>query len=193
MYRWSWKVAVFAAICAAVTEIAAGQAKLVARRESEITPFGQFTYLRPDWGPDPNAGLTVGLAITPYIPLRVQPSLDLRFSNASGPVNTERTFSGGLKVAVRFARYHPYGIFEEGAGGIYFKHPMVNPNGTLYAKDASRIYVAGGGAEIDIHALWQMRVEFTQQYWNLKPPALQPITASIGVTYRIPFRKGKMK
>jgi hypothetical protein len=183
----------YAALWVAATEIAAGQANVVARRGSEISPFGQFTYLRPDSGQYPDTGVTLGAALTPYIPLLVQPSLELRVTSEGGSIAAEKTFSGGLKLAVRLGHIHPYGIAEIGLGEIYFDHPTVNPNGTLYARDGSRMYVAGGGLEVDVHSLWQMRVEFTEQYWNLKPPELRPITASIGVTYRIPFRMGKMK
>jgi hypothetical protein len=193
MYALRWKVVVCAAICAVATGVAAGQASVIARRESEITPFGQLTYLRPDSGLNSNVGFTTGMAFTPYIPLLIQPSLEVRFSDAFGDFASERTFSGGLKLAVRLHRFHPYGIAEEGLGGIYFAHPTRNNSGKLYVKDASRIYVAGGGLEVDVHSLWQVRVEFTQQFWNLRPPTLRPVTASIGVTYRIPFRKGVMK
>ena len=87
----------------------------------------------------PDTGLRWGAALTPYIPLLVQPSLELRVTSDGGSIAAERTFSGGLKLAVRLGHIHPYGIAEIGLGEIYFDHPTVNPNGTLYARDGSRM------------------------------------------------------
>jgi opacity protein-like surface antigen len=186
------KFVVWAALLA-TAGVAAGQARVIARRSSEITPFAQMTFLNPDWALSPNFGASGGVDFTPFIPLLVQPSLEVRATAANGFEVEERSFSVGLKLAVRLGRVHPYGIVEEGIGGIYFHHPTTDIEGHLYTKDASRIYVVGGGVETNVLRLWQVRMEYTQQYWDLRPPKIYPMTGSVGVTYRIPFPKGKMK
>ena len=158
-----------------------------------MTAFGQVTYRQPDWGADKNWGATAGAALTPFIPLWIEPSLELRVGSASGGVVKERTFSGGLKLAAKVGRLQPYFIAEEGVGWIYFVHPGLNSEGQPYVRDSSQIHVLGGGVEIQAVSQWQIRLDYTQEYWNLAPPRIYPRTMSIGVTYRIPFGRGKMK
>jgi hypothetical protein len=188
-----WTIGMYLAISVGVGN-AIGQSRTAARRSSEITVFGQATYLQPDWGADNNNwGATAGMALTPFIPLWVEPSFELRVSTAGGSEVTERTFSGGLKLATKVGRLHPYFVAEKGVGGIYFKHPTINYNGKPYLEDSSPIYVLGGGVEIQTVPHWQIRLDFSQQYWNLNPPRIGPMALSFGVTYRIPFGKDRTK
>jgi hypothetical protein len=187
-----WTIGISLAASAG-TGNAIGQARTAARRSAEITAFGQVTYRQPDWGADKNWGATAGTALTPFIPLWIEPSLELRVGSASGDVVKERTFSGGLKLAAKVGRLQPYFVAEEGVGWIYFVHPGLNSEGKPYTRDSSRIHVLGGGVEIQTARLWQIRLDFSQEYWNLKPPPIQPMTFSVGVAYRIPFKDGRIK
>jgi len=192
LQNWTSKSALCLGISLAATAAASAQAMSVAQRGAEIAPFAQTTLLQPDWGPTANLGYTAGLDYTRFIRSIVQPSLELRVTSANGSTVSEHTYSGGLKLQTTIHRIHPYGVFLVGAGVIDFTHPTMSSNGP-YASDDSKVYSVGGGAQFDVLSQWQLRLEFTQQHWNIEPQILTPQTLSVGVAYRIPFRKGQMR
>jgi hypothetical protein len=171
--------------------IAAGQARVIAQRESEIAPFAQATYMHPDYSQPANLGYTGGVDATPFMFRGFQLALELRFTGDSGPIAHEYTCSGGLKVAATFRGIRPYATFLEGLDAIYFTHPIASPSGP-YARDGSRMFSVGGGADFDVGRSWQVVVDYSKQYWALDSPDIRPYAISMGVAYRVPFRKGKM-
>jgi len=74
-----------------------------------------------------------------------------------------------------------------GHADIDFVHPI----GTYYG-DASMIYTLGGGADFNVTRQWSVRMDFTDQRWNLDPNSLTPTAFGLGVAYSIPFHVGRV-
>ncbi|HEY1160579.1 MAG TPA: hypothetical protein VGE83_08110 [Terracidiphilus sp.] len=174
------------------TGVAAGQARVIGQRESEIAPFAQATYMHPDYSQPANLGYTGGVDATPFMFRGLQLALELRFTGDSGSIAHEYTCSGGLKAATTFHGIRPYATLLRGLDIIYFTNPIATPKGP-YARDSSRMFSVGGGAEFDVGPSWQVVVDYSKQYWALDSPLIRPVAFSLGVAYRIPFRHGKMK
>jgi opacity protein-like surface antigen len=166
--------------------LAGAQALLTAGRGAELSPFAQTTLLSPDWGPTNNLGYTVGLDYTRFTRSFLQPSLEARYSNAGGQTVSERSFTGGLKLQATIRGIHPYATLLAGQGGITFTHPVGN-----YLSDSSFVYSLGGGVEFMLRSQWSVRLDFTQQNWNLDPATLTPTAMGIGIAYRLPFHNGR--
>jgi len=167
------------------TPVASAQAMVTAQRGAAITPFAATTLLVPDWGQHDNIGFTAGVDYTRFLRSIVQPSLELRVTNANGLDVSERSYTGGVKVEAAFGRIHPYGTFLAGTGVITFTHPIPG-----YDSDTSFVYSLGGGAEFNVLPSWKVRADFSQQHWDLDPQLLTPVTLSVGVAYSIHFRGG---
>jgi hypothetical protein len=182
------KVAIILGILIATARVAPAQALETADRGSEITPFAQYTVLSPDWGGTKNIGYTVGLDYTRFIRSIVQPSLELRASDAGGSTVGEHSFIGGLKLQTTIHRIRPYATFLAGKGFITFDQPI---NG--YISDNSFIVSLGAGAIFTIHSQLDLRLDFTHQQWNIDPQTLTPATLGIGIAYRIPFHNGRVE
>jgi hypothetical protein len=180
-------IAMFLGVWSAGIGDAAGQARASAQRRFEVAPFAQATYLSPNYSQPSTFGYAAGVDITPFL-LRLhvfQPALELRFTGDSGPAAHEYTYSGGLKAAIVFHGMRPYATLLRGLDAIYFTHPTMASNGP-YTHDSSRMFSFGGGAEFDVGPSWQVRVDYSKQYWALDQPFLRPYAVSLGVTYRIP-------
>jgi opacity protein-like surface antigen len=169
-------------ISISTTAIASAQADWIADRGAEIVPFAQTTLLSPDWGQTRNLGFTAGIDYTSHLRSLVQPSLEMRFSNASGINVGERSITGGFKLATTIYGIHPYATLLAGAGGMTFMNPI-----DRYGSDTSFVYSFGGGVEFNVRPQWKLRADFTKQHWNLDPQTLTPNTYSVGVGYTIPF------
>jgi hypothetical protein len=163
------------------------QAAVSAQRGAEFTPFTMTTLLAPDWGPTNNLGYTVGMDYTRFIRSIVQPSLEFRFTKANGTTVNERSYAGGLKLQTSIHGIHPYATVLMGHADIDFVHPI----GTYYG-DASMIYTLGGGADFNVTRQWSVRMDFTDQHWNLDPNSLTPTAFGLGVAYSIPFHVGRV-
>jgi hypothetical protein len=185
--HWITKSAVLLGVSLTATAVASAQAVETAQRGAEITPFFQTTILRPDWGPTNNFGYTFGVDYTRFIRSIVQPSLELRMSHAGGQTVGETSYVVGLKLQTYALPFHPYATFLAGNGAITFMHPVGD-----YYSDGSFIYSLGGGAEFKVYSSLKLRVDFTEQHWNI-PPVLTPVTLSVGVAYSLPFRRGPIE
>jgi opacity protein-like surface antigen len=164
------------------TAIASAQADWTARRGTEIAPFMLTSLLSPDWGQTRNLGFTAGIDYTRFLRSVVQPSLELRFSNAPGINVGEHSFTGGLKIATTIHGIHPYATMLAGTGGITFMNPV-----DTYGSDTSVVYSLGGGVELNVRPQWKLRADYSRQHWNLDPQTLTPTMYSVGVAYTIPF------
>lgn len=180
--HWTTKSSLFLGLSLAATGMACAQAVVTAERGAAIAPFVQTALLQPDWGQPNNIGFIAGVDYTRYIRSMLQPSLELRVTNASGEQVSERSFTGGFKLETTFHHVHPYGTLLAGTGLITFVHPTAG-----YDHDNSFVYSMGGGAEFYVLPQWKLRADFTQQHWDLNPVILTPTTLSVGVAYRIPF------
>jgi hypothetical protein len=169
-------------ILLAGTQFAPAQALNTANRRAEIVPFAQTTLVTPDWGSTKNLGYTVGVDYTRFIRSIVQPSLEFRMTRANGTTVDERTYLGGLKLQATIHRVHPYATFLGGNGDIFFVHPE-----SSYLSDNSFVLSLGGGADLDVTSQLSVRLDFTDQQWNLDPQTLTPVTLGIGFAYRLPF------
>jgi opacity protein-like surface antigen len=183
--HWTTKSLLCIGMSLAATGIAMGQASVTAQRGAEIAPFVQTTLLRPDWGSTDNIGFSAGVDYTRFIRSIVQPSLELRMTDANGTNLGERSFTGGLKLGTSIHGIHPYGTFLAGTGLLTFTHPIA-----YYKSDSAFVYSIGGGAEFNVLPSWKVRADFSQQHWALDPTTLTPMTFSLGVAYSIPFHGG---
>ena len=183
--HWTTKVALSLGIVLTASTVASAQAIVAAQRGAAISPFVQTTVLRPDWGQTNNLGFTAGVDYTRFLRTFLQPSLELRMTNAGGRNVGEKSFTGGLKLEIAIGRIHPYGTFLAGTGVITFTHPVPG-----YASDTSFVYSLGGGADLNVLPSWKVTADFSQQHWDLDPQLLTPITLSVGVAYSIHFRGG---
>ncbi len=180
------KTAIILGILIAASRIAPAQALESGQRGAEIAPFAQYTLLSPDWGPDNNIGFAAGIDYTRFIRSIVQPSLELRYTNANGSAVGEHTYTGGLKLQTTIHHIHPYVTILAGKGFIDFTHPA---NG--YISDSSFVVAYGGGAIVPVRSNIDLRLDFSRQQWNIDPQTLTPTTFGVGVAYRIPFHNGR--
>lgn len=183
--HWTIKSVVVLGTMVSAAAVASAQASVAAQRGAEIAPFVQTTLLSPDWGQDRNLGYTAGVDYTRYLRSVVQPSLEVRFANASGAEVGEWSFTGGARIGTTVRGIHPYITLLAGNGKITFAHPAPG-----YPSDTSFVYSIGAGAEFSVRQSWKLRADFVQQTWNLDPLQLTPVALSIGVSYRIPFHGG---
>jgi hypothetical protein len=187
--HWTAKSAQYLAISLAVALAAPGtasaQATVAAQRGAAITPFVQTTLVRPDWGQTDNIGFSAGVDYTRFFHSIIQPSLELRMTDAGGLNVAERSFTGGFKLETTILGIHPYGTLLAGTGVITFMHPQPG-----YGSDTSFVYSLGGGAEFNVMRGWKLRADFAQQHWDLDPQLLTPMNFSLGVAYNIPFHNG---
>jgi hypothetical protein len=174
----------------ATPRFASAQAMVTAQRGAEIAPFVQTTVLSPDWGPTYNFGYTVGVDYTRFIRSIVQPSLEFRMVSANGNTANELSYVGGLKLETSVHGIHPYFTFLAGDGIITFANPNVNYVGPT---NSFFIYSLGGGAEFNIKSQWKLRVDITQQTWNIDPEVLTPTAVNVGIAYRLPVSLGRVK
>lgn len=167
-----------------------------AQKGADIFVFGGYTYDKPDYGPDyvTNNGVSLGADFTRYFGWKISPSLELRYTNVSGPVVKESTISGGFRGLVDLKqRFHPYIDILGGAGTITYVQPPI-PG---YPPDHGFVLSYGAGVDIDIYRTFQLKADFQQQSWNLGQNyvtvpsganyTLSPIAITLGVSYRIPF------
>jgi len=189
-YQRKWILATCLFLSVVGMEVAAAQAKPSAERGSELDLFGQVLYLRPGYGSASSNtyGYAAGLDFTPIMFRKFQPSVELRATEAGPAVQTEYSYSGGLKVATTVgSRLHPYATLLRGLGFVYFQHPGVY-SGIVYTHDSSRMFSVGGGADFELSRQWQVSADFSQQYWALENYTVRPTAVSVGIAYRIPFR-----
>jgi opacity protein-like surface antigen len=167
---------------------AMGQAKPTSERGSELAFYGDVTYLHSGYSASANdIGYSAGLDFTPFLTWKFQPALELRATEAGPNTQTEYSYSGGVKVATRIGRLHPYVTALKGLGFVYFRDPIIASNGP-YTHDSSRMWSAGVGADFDLSRQWQVRADYSQQFWALYNYTLWPSAVSFGINYRIPFR-----
>lgn len=164
------------------------QARPVATRKAEISAFGMYSRVTPDWGPTNNNGFTIGADYMRATHWFLRPSLEFRATFAPGNTVGERTIGGGVRVDHPLGRFHPYADFLVSAGTITFTHPQLDVRHKLYKSDNSIVYTYGGGLEYDLTHTWAAKVDYQGEHWQLGiNQSLTPRVLSFGVTYRIPF------
>jgi hypothetical protein len=167
------------------------QATAARSREAGISGFVAYTRLNPDYGPSGN-GVTLG---ADYMRLYkfVSPAIEVRFKDGSATAVSERTFGGGLRLEHQIGYFHPYADLLVSAGNISFANKnYIGASGT--GSNNSVVYSFGGGVDYDFADQWAARVDYQQESWNLKGNpnlTLTPRAFSIGVMYRIRFRRDK--
>jgi Outer membrane protein beta-barrel domain len=167
----------------AAPSAASAQANVTATRGAEIVPFALTSSVSPDWYPKRNLGFTLGVDYTRLFNRLVQPSLELRYTNADGQNAGEQSFTAGLKLATKLRFVHPYFTLLGGTGLITLHNPAGYPTDNAY------IYAFGGGAEVDVYRNWRVAADYQQQNWDLEPVKLTPTIFSLGVSYSIPFHR----
>ena len=165
------------------------QARPVATKKAEISAFGMYSRVSPDWGPPGQAGITFGADYMRATHWFLIPSHEFRATFAPGDTVGERTIGGGLRVDHPLGRFRPYADFLVSSGVITFTHPHLDIRHKLYKSDDSIVYTYGGGLEYDLTHTWAAKVDYQGEHWQLGiNQSLTPGILSFGVTYRIPFR-----
>jgi hypothetical protein len=167
---------------------AVGQARPTSERGAELALYADVIYVHSGYSASANNyGYSAGLDFTPFLFRKFQPSVELRSTEAGPQTQTEYTYSGGLKAATTVGRFHPYATALKGLAYVYFRNPGLGSNGYVYSHDSSRMWSAGAGADFDLSRQWQVRADFSQQFWALTNYTVRPSALSFGITYRIPF------
>jgi len=164
------------------------QANPAASKKADISVFGAYSRVTPDYAPQKNNGAMFGVDYIRYMHWFVTPSLEFRGKIAPGPVVGQRTFGGGIRVERQLRNFHPYADFLVSAGTFTFTHPTIDVRGKLYASDNSIVYSAGLGLDYDVTRTFAARVDYQFEHWNLgTSQTFTPENLRIGVFYRIPF------
>ena len=168
------------------------QALPTSQRKAELTAFGTYTHLTPDYGPQNNNGATFGVGYSHSFQL-LTPAVEFRVKIANGETVNQKTYGGGIRLEHEWNRLHPYGMFMISAGYIdyHFRTPPIMSNGKPYLSDSSVVYGYGGGLDYDLTPRFAARGEFQAENWSLggyTPVSLSPTMWSFGVVYRIPTR-----
>jgi hypothetical protein len=189
------------ALCAALLACAlcspmAAQYDPTESRSAELSAFGGFSVVQPDYYTASNKGVSAGLAFTRFFDrLPVEPSLAIRGTYASGVAVTERTISGGLQISKRYRRFHPYAdILIGGATIVFAVKPEPNDH-----EDKGRVFSFGGGLDVDLVHNLRARFDLQAQAWNLgldypltgsntEDFTLSPTAFTIGINYVLPFK-----
>jgi len=185
---WTSKSAVVLLALLTAPAAASAQAIVAAQRGAELAPFVQAVVVDPDWGQPRDTGYTAGVDFTHFGRSLIQPSLEARYTSATGTQVNESSFTGGLKLGTTVHGVRPYMTLLAGYGDITFVHPRGN-----YLGDNSTIYSFGGGVDIPVRPSLRVRIDFTEQSWNLDPDGLTPMTLGVGFSYSLPFRRATVK
>jgi hypothetical protein len=162
------------------------QATPAAFKQGEISVYGAYSRVWPDYAPQKDNGAIFGADYTRFINFFLTPSLEFRGKVVSGPTVNERTWGGGIRGEHRFRNFYPYIDFLVSAGTIQFNHPSLDAFGRLYASDNSIVYSAGGGVDYDITRRFAARFDYQFEHWNLGTnQSLTPEALSIGAVYHL--------
>jgi hypothetical protein len=171
-----------------------GQSLPPRTRAAELTAFGMFTSLTPDYGPYVNPGFTIGGSFTKLMKF-TSISLEGRYKNAPGVGVGERTVGGGPRFEYRWTRIHLYADLFASTGTITFANKNDRgSNGTGY--NGSVVYTYGGGVDYDISGQWAARFDAQSEHWDLeeKPRILlAPSVLSVGIVYRLRFPRDRSR
>ena len=185
----------FAALSLSATLSAFAQAGPTASKSMDISVFGTYQFVKPDFGPYNNTGGSIGFDVTRYYPrLPVAVSLEARGNYSTGNSTTERAVLGGLRVKKDFRRWHPYGDLLVGGGTVKFSSTLA----PAYTSDKGIVYSFGGGVDIDVLYHFQVKLDVQSQHYNLGAKSsanpssgtfdLSPVGYGAGLSYVIPFR-----
>jgi hypothetical protein len=154
-----------------------------AKQSLDVSVFGGYTYLSPDYGSYNDHGFLIGADVGRPIK-RVLTSIDARYSHATGDGVGEDTILGGPRVELRKRRFNPYADFLIGYGTISFTHPT-----SSYTGDNSVVFAFGGGLNYQVYRNISVKGDLTYQYWKLgnANSYMTPVAISAGIAYRIPI------
>lgn len=179
----------FSAVLLVVPGKLIAQAIPAASKQADISVFGAFSRVNPDYGPQKNNGVMYGVDYTRYMHWFVTPSLEFRGRVNPGETVGERTVGGGIRLEHPIQRFHPYADFLVSAGTLTFSHPIIDVRHKLYKSDDSIVYSMGGGVDVDVTSRFAARVDYQYEFWSLGTnQTFTPTVFSLGVVYRIPFR-----
>jgi hypothetical protein len=189
--RTPWGTIAATAALLTLASAAWGQAVVTASKTMDVSVFGGYNYLRPDYGPDHDNGVTVGANLTRYFRFPIKPSIETRISFNSGTTVNENTYLFGFRGQMDFHRYHPYVDFLVGPGDIHYNFAIDPNHPNSYRNDNSVVESPGIGIDIDLIRRFQFKGDYQYQYWNLGAGphgALNPSAVTLGIAYRFPFK-----
>ncbi len=182
-----WVLPALAGMCWPAWSVA--QSRPAATKAAGIAIFGGVSRISPGYSSDTNYGATIGADFTRYTRL-IDPSLEVRYTDSSGPTVGETTLQGGLKLEKGFGRFRPYGDLLVGYGSITFQHPVIYPTGP-YSSDNSFIYAGGGGLDYRLTSTVALKGDVEAQSWKVGTEAsrFSPLAVTLGVSINLPFSK----
>jgi hypothetical protein len=169
---------------------ARAQAPASAVRSADAFVYGAYEFTKPDYGQtyQNNEGFLGGATYLRYVRVHSHPlsaGLDVRYDYNTGQVNTERAFTGSLRIGGTYrSRYHIYGTVGLGQGDISFKY-LPSPG---YTHDNGYILCGGGGIDVDVKGNFGVMFGVQGQAWHLGVnDQIDPANVNIGIVYHIPF------
>jgi hypothetical protein len=167
-----------------IASLASGQAVNTASKTTDISVFGGYTNITPDYAHARDNGLTFGANATRYFHFPVKPGVEARYTFSNGPTVNENAILFGPRGQFELRRFHPYVDFLFGHGTIGYNFPNPSP-----ATTGAFVTVPGAGVDIDIFRNFQAKADFQFEHWNFGGNyILTPAVFTFGVTYRIPFK-----
>ena len=193
IWRGGCGVALFSLLVCPCTALRA-QGLPARTRAAELTAFGMYTILAPDYGAQQNFGITTGGDFTKIF-TNTALSLEFRFKNTDGSTVGEQTLSVGPRFDYRWPRLQLYADLLVGAGEIKFANKNTRgSNGTGF--NGSVVYTYGIGVDYNLTSQWAMRFDGQSEHWDLqeKPKVLLfPRAFSMGIVYRLRFAKDRSR
>jgi outer membrane protein with beta-barrel domain len=171
-----------------------GQSLPARTRSAELSAFGMYTNLTPDYGIQPDFGYTVGVDFTKIFKFTAL-SLELRYKDADGPTVREQTLGAGPRFEYRWSRVHLYTDLLASGGKITFADKNARgSNGT--GANGSVVYTYGAGVDLDLTGQWAVQFDYQSEHWDLeeKPKILLfPNAFSVGIVYHLRFSKDRSR
>ena len=183
--------AVFVLLLALTAARLESQAVVTAEKTESLSAFVGLSRVAVSYNPDTDLGLTLGGLYTIHTRWRLDPSVELRGTLATGSNVSLDSGVVGFRLARPIARFRPYVNVLAGLGTITFHHPSLMYNGQFYRHDGSVVYQYGLGTEYLVTPHWAAQVEYQQQNWDLGPQPDVPFSPGIftvGIVYHLPFR-----
>ncbi len=177
------------------TASAHAQAKPGASRTAELSAYGAYSYVKPDFGEATinNTGAIIGVNYTRFLFKRIAPSLEARATYNTGDAISYKSFGGGFRGTYDFRdRFHPYAAILVGGGTLKYNHYLG------FGPDRGTVITGAVGINVDAYKTFQVMLDASSQHWNLgkmatlKPNGddytLSPTLYSFGISYRVPAR-----
>lgn len=172
-----------------------GQAGPTARQGLHITAFGGLTGTYTGLGGGRNLAFTAGADLSFRPIFSFEPSLEVRgtYPLSEGHIDSQRNVLGGLKVARRYDRLHPYVDLLFGRGQINYIGGQRTPSGSfVYFQSVTNVISPGAGVDIELDDHLSFKADAQLQHYDTPVVPNGRVYAkagTVGVVYRFDFNQ----